>query len=71
MSAMRWPRDAKATAPLVEVGTYLTDGRLLMQVLDADQEKVFCENVATGFVLNLDETDLDTWRVVEPESDGQ
>jgi len=56
--------DPRQSAP---VGAYLTDGRALLVVLESDYPGVLCENVATGFNVNVKRVDLmQQWRRVRP-----
>ena len=56
--------DPRVSAP---VGAYLTDGHALMVVLDSEWTGVECENVATGFNVDIDRVELmQRWRRVRP-----
>ena len=59
---LRIPDDA---AP---VRAYFTDERCLIQVLESDNAGVLAENVATGFLLSIEPSELKArWRRIIPE----
>lgn len=60
----RSPADPRQSAP---VGSYLTDGHCLLEVLETDYARVLCENVHTGYLLTVGRVELaQGWRRVRP-----
>jgi hypothetical protein len=64
----RTPPDPRISAP---VHAYLTDGKVLMRVLESEWTGVLCENQSTGYLLEIDRVDLaQGWRRVRPAQDA-
>ncbi len=56
--------DPRSSAP---VGAYLTDGHVLLCVLESNYPGVLCENVTTGFLVEIKRVPLmQGWRRVRP-----
>ncbi len=58
------PRDPRQLAP---VGAYMTDGRVLVEIVESDYSGVLASNVLTGCLVELERIELTQhWRRVRP-----